>query len=202
VHLGDREGEPVAGPRLAEQPLGPVGPLGEHAHRLDVGVALPAVAAVRVHRVAPEPRVEEALARQVVVHPHDVGGAGRLGEGVQLGRIHAGAAHEIVPHRVAGGEAPGEQVDREPAALVLPRRLPGERRRRVRLARSSVCTSRAPGITSRMARMASTVPCSWCSRARAKLRSSWACGYQTPYSAEKRAVVSGSFTGRPVVTHG
>ncbi len=67
---------------------------------------------------------------------------------------------------------------------------------------SSVCTSRAAGATWRIASIASTTPRSWWTRARTNDRSLRACGYQWPYSALKRAVVIGSFTGVTSVIHG
>ena len=84
---------------------------------LDVGVALDAL-------------VEEAVAREVVVDADQVGRAGRLEEGVELRLAHP-PAHEPRPHRVPAVDAPEEEVERQPAPLVLQLGLVGERRRAV-----------------------------------------------------------------------
>ena len=68
--------------------------------------------------------------------------------------------------------------------------------------RSSVWINRAIGFTARIARMASRVASIWLRSACQKDRSSRACGYQWPYSAAKRAVVTGSLTGVQSLTHG
>ena len=47
----------------------------------------------------------------------------------------------------------------------------------------------------RMARIDRRVASTWLSKASQKSRSERRCGYQWPYRAEKRAVVTGSLTG-------
>jgi hypothetical protein len=68
--------------------------------------------------------------------------------------------------------------------------------------RSSVWISRAPGITSRIADIAATVASAWVTTARQNWPVSRAWGYQVPYRHEKRAVVSGSFSGVQSSTSG
>jgi hypothetical protein len=84
VRLRHGERQPVAQPGLAQQTLRARRAVGEHARREYVGVAVAAVAPVRVFRVAIQVFVEEPLAAQVVIDADDIGRAGVLGEPREL----------------------------------------------------------------------------------------------------------------------
>ena len=95
-----------------------------------------------------------------------------------------------------GRHAAGEQIEREPAALVLELGLAGERRRRMRASE----VFRLHELRVRSERGGSPPSpdvlrgpdSAWREENAASSR---ACGYHTPYSALKRAVVSGSLIG-------
>jgi len=75
-----------------------------------------------------EPLVEEALAGDVGVDADDVGRAGGVHERVELVLARTAAAQPFA-QRMRASDAAGEQVEREPAALVVEGRLVGECRR-------------------------------------------------------------------------
>jgi len=82
-----------------------------------------------------EPLVEEALAGDVGVDAEDVGRAGRFDQAVKFVFVRAASAQPLA-QRMRGIDAAREQVEREPAALVVERGLVGERRRAARIANS------------------------------------------------------------------
>jgi hypothetical protein len=134
VRLRDGDGPAVALPDLA-QARGGSDLLGRqrHAHRLGVGEAMPAVAAPQVLGVAAQALVEEALAREIVIDADDVGGGVALEEQLEVGLGHAGV-DEPAPERVLAVDASAQEVEGEPAALVVVLGLIGELRRREGLA--------------------------------------------------------------------
>ncbi|CAO3436113.1 hypothetical protein [Azospirillum doebereinerae] len=129
VRLGDGDGEPVAVPRLAQQRLDARGSLRQDGDGLDVGVPVAAVAGTGNGWIAPHPVVEETLAGQVMVEPQDVGRA-RIRDEFLDGVGEPGVA-ETRPEGMVAVDPPGQQVEAEPAPLVLEGHRAGQRRRAV-----------------------------------------------------------------------
>jgi hypothetical protein len=134
VRLRDREGATETIPCFLEQGSRPRRPLDEDPGREDVRVTILAVAAVRVGRVELLALIQEALAREVVVQPDDVGRARVLEEPFELVLGHARHVAQPRPHEHVGREPAGEEVERDPAPFVLEVLLVPEPRRRVRVA--------------------------------------------------------------------
>src|ERR671910_2756149 len=116
MDLGDGNRDAVALPGLAEAlPRPELGLQMIDPGRFDVDVGVPAVRSRLNARIAPDAVVEEPLARQIMVEADDVGRRLPGREFVELGfrgRLVAQPASE----RVAVDDAPGEQVEAEPAA--------------------------------------------------------------------------------------
>ena len=123
----------VALVRLAQPPGEGQVHVAAHANRLHVGIAVLAVAAVHVRRVAVEPMIEEPLARHVGVDAEHVGRARRVEKLAQRGLLDAELLQRA-PERVRRIHPACEQVEAEPAALVLEPGLVGEPRRAAHVA--------------------------------------------------------------------
>lgn len=117
VHLGEGERYAVALPGRREHFPAAVG-AGQHAHRLDVRVALAGVAAPGGARVRAELLIEVAVAGDVVVDADDIRRT-RLGrEHVELGGRGAVGLEEGT-QRMRPVHAPAQEVPGEPAPLVV-----------------------------------------------------------------------------------
>jgi hypothetical protein len=134
MDLGDHHRGAVALPGLA-QPRRRTDVAGEmrHADRLEVEVAVAAISAGLVARIEIKPLVEIALAGQIMVDADDVGRGAAVEEARQLVFGDAAALQDAMPF-VTGTDATGEQVEAEPAPLVLVARLVSELLRREGLA--------------------------------------------------------------------
>ena len=131
VHLGRGQRQAVSAPRLQSQALEAGGAIRQDPHRIKVRVAVAPVAGVRPRRIALDAVVEEAFARRIVVEPDDVRRARVRCQLLELGA--EARTREVRPERMPWRHAPGQEVERQPAARVLVARLIGERGRAVRL---------------------------------------------------------------------
>jgi hypothetical protein len=86
-----------------------------------------------VVRIEAEPVVQETLAGQIMVDADDVGPALAAFESLHLLPADAGAGQDVVPIMLRS-DASAEQIEAEPAPLILMRRLVTERRGREGLA--------------------------------------------------------------------
>jgi hypothetical protein len=124
VDLGHGDWQAVPLPGLLQQVLEAGGAPLDRAQRQHVDVAVAAVPADRHAGVALHPLVEEPLAREVVVDPDDVRRA-RVGQEF-LELALRDRVREVAPQRVVPVHAARQEVEAEPAALVLVGRLVGE----------------------------------------------------------------------------
>ena len=106
---------------------------GPGPDRLDVRVAVPPVSAVRPLGIQIEALVQQAIAGQVVVDRDDRGRTGLLRKRLQLFCCHP-RLNDVIVERMLGLEATREQVEPQPAPLVLESSLVGEARGREGLA--------------------------------------------------------------------
>src|SRR5688500_15396619 len=115
MSFGDGQGQAVALPSLFQARLRSELPARERdSHCLDVGIAMPAVAAGRPRRVTAAALVEIAIAGEVVIDADDVRHTGALAEQGQLVLADPSIDQPAV-EQVIGGDAPTEQVEAEPA---------------------------------------------------------------------------------------
>jgi hypothetical protein len=98
VRLCHGEGQVIALPRLAQHARRACDPFTACPHRHDIRVRLSTISAVGVRRVGCEVFIEQSLARDVVVHPDDIGRAGALLKSGKLSLRDADAA-EPMPNR-------------------------------------------------------------------------------------------------------
>src|SRR5438309_10108924 len=123
MDLGDCHRDAVAIPRLAEAgPDSGVVLQPFHPDRLGVDIGVAAVPARLVARIEVEPVVEEAFAGEIMVDAEEVRFPLAALEQFHLLPADAGAEQEVVP-AVAAIDAAAQQIEAEPAPLVLVRGL-------------------------------------------------------------------------------
>ena len=150
MHLGQRDGQRIPCPRFLENPAVRWTFVVGYADRFYIGIAVAPVAAETRRRV--QTLVEISIARQVVVEAHYVRRAGMVKEPVQLGGACA-TLHQPVPQWMMLGYTPSQDIDRQPAPVVLELRLRDQAGAAVDVRpASSVCISRAHGLISRIPR--------------------------------------------------
>ena len=121
MDFGDRDRGRIAVPRLLyHAPQTGRGRL-QHPDRLDIGIALPVIAAMRMGGIALHAMVEEPLAGQIMVDADDVWrtGIGRNGLQPVLQPVRGHAP----PQRMTAPYAPEQQVPCRPAPDILERSL-------------------------------------------------------------------------------
>jgi hypothetical protein len=195
VGLGDSDRQTIAAPRFEQHRSVSAQADFRNAHGSDVSLPLASVPAMRRGRMAIEPMIEEAIAGDVIVQSHDRRRRRTFEQPCELIAIRAGTADERC-ERMFLVHVAGEQIETDPASMIFEPRL---------LAHFSCRTDQRgifglhelgvrhahPNCGHRVGDGAALVQ----ERAVTNARSSRRWGYQTPYSAENRAVVNGSLIG-------
>src|SRR3954470_20552103 len=118
VALGNCEFTAVAPPDFEQDSVKSSDALLPNAHGANIRVALTAIAADYIFRIALDTMVEEALTGDVVVDANNVGSAGIRDERVEFVRRSA-VANEIGPKRMSPVEAASQEVEAKPAPVVV-----------------------------------------------------------------------------------
>ncbi len=118
VHFGDSHRQAVARMRFAQSHPEAVDQCTMCTDGLDVGIGLASVAAVQVRWVQFQPIVQETLAGDVGVDADDVGRTGRLAQAHEF-ILPGAAAAQPGPQRMPLIDPAAQQVERQPAALVV-----------------------------------------------------------------------------------
>jgi hypothetical protein len=118
MRFGDRQRAAIARVHFAQACLEASDMAAANTHRLDVHVDVAPVAALQLGWISVDAVVEKAFAGEVRVQADHIGRAWRLREPHQF-RLARTVIKEVLPERMAGRHATGEQVEAEPAPLVL-----------------------------------------------------------------------------------
>jgi hypothetical protein len=128
MHLRHRERNAIAFPDLAQPCFQAAGAFEiAHPDGLGVDINIPAVPAGLETGIEIETMIEEAFARQIMVHPNLIRRRGTVGEALEFVGADAGAQQEGI-EGMAGAHPAGQQVETQPPALIFVLRLVGKRR--------------------------------------------------------------------------